>query len=220
MLTLTPALPPSALAALMPTLELVRRHARERCHRMPHGNRFFDETIQRHYTASETSLTLLLEHVLGPMLEPRNQTVNATEQLQLAVRVLDALLQAVTPPDQAIPHISVASGRRCLMLQRQAVLLVQVTLAVIQAALLDDALFLVVSMPRQVDGRVIVEIEADTAGVAGDSSEAQGFRQQLAGCLAEIGGELTRERRPEGCLVTICLPITIPPFLDDHDRTA
>ena len=136
------------------------------------------------------------------------------------MRVLDALLQAVTPPDQAIPHISVASGRRCLMLQRQAVLLVQVTLAVIQAALLDDALFLVVSMPRQVDGRVIVEIEADTAGVAGDSSEAQGFRQQLAGCLAEIGGELTRERRPEGCLVTICLPITIPPFLDDHDRTA
>ena len=84
MLTLTPALPPSALAALMPTLELVRRHARERCHRMPHGNRFFDETIQRHYTASETSLTLLLEHVLGPMLEPRNQTVNATEQLQRA----------------------------------------------------------------------------------------------------------------------------------------
>lgn len=209
MLTLTPPLPALSLAALMPTLELLRRHARERRHLMANGCGFYDETIQRHYTASETSLTLLLEHVLGPMLEPRCEAVNATDQLQLAVRVLTTLIQAVTPPDQAVPQITVAQGRRCLLPECESVLLIQVTLAVIQAALLDDALFLIVSMPRQTDDQVIVEVEADTAGITGDTRESQNFRQQLAAHLEASGGTLAAVQRPEGCQVTISLPVRL-----------
>jgi hypothetical protein len=206
MLTLTPAMSPATLAALMPTLELVRRHARERRYGITHGSGLFEETMQRYYAASETSLTLLVNHVLLPLLEPRTEPVNVTEQLRLAVRTLDAMTHAVAPPDQPAPHISLVAGRRCLLCQRHAALLVQVTLAVIQAAILDDALVLVVALPRLVDDRVIVEVEADTAGIAGDDREATSFRQQLAGCMAEIGGQLTWERRPEGFLVTLCLP--------------
>jgi len=207
MLTLTPT-PALSLAALMPTLELVRRHARARRHLMQHGSGFYDETVQRNYTASETSLTLLLEHVLAPMLDQRDEAVNATEQLQLAVRVLDSLIQVVTPQDQAVPQVSVAPGRRCLMPQQDAALLVQVTLAVVQAALLNDALFLVVSMPRQADAEVVVEVEADTLGLAGEDAEARCFQEQLAASLAAVGGSMQTEVRPEGSLVTIRLPIT------------
>lgn len=210
MLTLPPTLPSLSLAALMPTLELVRRHARERRHQMPHGSGCYDEALQRHYTASETSLTLLLEHVLAPAMEPCGESVNATEQLQLAVRVLDTLIRAVTPLDQAVPQISVAQGRRCLMPCREAVLLVQVTLAALQAALLDDALFLVVSMPRQVAGEVVVEVEADTGGIGGGGTEAQGFRQQLTAHLRAAGGDLDAVERPEGCQVVIRLPLARP----------
>jgi hypothetical protein len=207
MLTLTPSLPALSLAALMPTLELVRRHARDRRHLMQHGSGFYDETVQRNYTASETSLTLLLEYVLAPMLDQLDDAVNATEQLQLAVRVLDTLIQAATPQDQAVPQMSVAQGRRCLMPQRDATLLVQVTLAVIQAALLNDALFLVVWMPRQAEGEVIVEVEADTTEIAGDE-EARCFQQQLAANLTAVGGSIQTQVKPEGSsLVTIRLPL-------------
>ena len=207
MLTLPPPLSALSLTALMPTLELVRRYARERRQLLLNGSGFYDETVQRHYTASETSLTLLLEHVLGPLLDPRGDAVNATELLQLAVRVLATLIHAVTPPDQAVPRIIVAQGRRCMMPEREAVLLVQVTLAVIQSALLDDALFLVVSMPRQADGQVIVEVEADTAGITGAAAEAQDFHQQLVAHLEVSGGTLETVQRPEGCLVTLRLPL-------------
>lgn len=214
MLTLPPTLPAMSLAALMPTLELVRRHARERRHRMLHGSSFYDETVQRNYTASETSLTLLVEHVLRPVLEPRCETVNVSDQLQLAVRVLDALIQAVTPPDQAVPHIRVGQSRRCLMPEREAVLLVQVTLAVIQAALLDDALFLIVSLPRQADGQVVVEVESDTAGIVGNDSEAQSFQQQLVMHVRAAGGDLITVQRPEGCQVVISLPLRLSSELE------
>lgn len=210
MLTLTPPLPSLALAALMPTLELVRRHARDRRHRMQHGSGFYDETLQRNYTASETSLTLLLEHVLGPILDHRSETVNGTEQLQLAVGVLSTLLQSVTPADQAAPQIRMALGRRCLLPQHEATVLVQVTLAVIQAALLDEALFLVVTMPRQTDAALTVEVEADTAGLAADNAEARCFQQQLVACLAAVGGALETTVRPEGSQVTIRLPLAVP----------
>jgi len=175
---------------------------------------FYDEAMQRNYTASETSLILLLEHVLGPMLEPHKEVVNATERLQLAVRVLDSLVRAATPLDQMVPQITVAQGRRCLLPEPAAVLLVQVTLAVIQAALLDDALFLVVSMPRQVDGLVIVEVEADTAGIVGEGTEAQSFRRQLAAYVDSAGGVLNTTVRPEGCQVTISLPLARCEMLD------
>lgn len=206
MLIAPPPLPALPLTAIMPTLELVRRHARERRHRMQHGAGFYDETIQRNYLASEMSLTLLLEHVLAPLFAPQSPVVNVTEQLQLAVRVLGSLMQNVTPPDQAIPQVSVAQGRRLLLPQHEAATLVLVTLAAIEIALLDEALFLLVSLPRQVEGEIIVEVEADTPGLAGESGEARCRRQQLAECLAPMGGLLTVELRPESSLTTFRLP--------------
>jgi hypothetical protein len=98
--------------------------------------------------------------------------------------------------------------------EREAVLLVQVTLAVIQAALLDDALFLVVSMPRQVEGAVIVEVESDTAGITGIAADVQSFRQQLAAHLEASGGSLEMVQRPESCQVTISLPLRLSPALE------
>lgn len=206
MLTDPSPLPAFPLATIMPTLELVRRHARERRHRMQHGAGFYDETVLRNYLASETSLTLLLEHVLAPLVAPQNTVVNVTEQLQLAVRLLATLTQNVTPPDQAVPQVSVAQGRRLLLPHQEAATLVQVTLAAIEIALLDEALFLVVSLPRQVAGEIIVEIEADTPGLAGESDEMGRHRQQLAECLAPMGGSLVVELRLESSLTTFRLP--------------
>jgi hypothetical protein len=205
MLTLAPPIPNTSLPALMPTLELVRRHARERRQQALHGCRFYDEAMQRHYTASEASLTLLLEHVLGPLLEPRGDLVNAAEQVYLAVRALDALVHAATSPDQAVPQLCVVQTPRCLLPAREAALLVQVTLAVIQAALLDGALFLVVTMPRRVATAVLVEVESDAPGIGGDSDEARGFRRQLAACLTAAGGSLDTVLCAEGCQVTLTL---------------
>jgi hypothetical protein len=200
--------PIAGMVALVPTLELVRRHARARRDQLlaAHGG-WCDEAIQRGYTASETSLTLLLEHVLRPLLEPRASQVNVTEQLQFAIRVLATLLDAVTPPDQAAPQISVVSGRRCRVTDDLAVALVQATLAAIQGALLDDALFLVVTLPHVADdGFVRVAVESDTPGLGAATDEAQTLRAQVSASLAPFGGRLTCIAQLASTTVTLALP--------------
>ncbi|NNJ12200.1 hypothetical protein EKD04_017865 [Chloroflexales bacterium ZM16-3] len=205
MRALTPTIPPAAVAALLPTLELVRRHARDR-RQIMHGVGFYDETLRRDYAASEASLTLLLDHVLGPLLDRRDDAINVAEQIPLAVRLLAALTQHATPVDQAVPQVVATPGRRCMLPQPAGTLLVQVALAVLVAALLDGALLLVVTMPRHADGGALVVVEADAAGVAGTDAEARSLHAQLVACLATVGGTLDARARPESCVVTIRLP--------------
>jgi hypothetical protein len=207
MLTPIPApLPTLTLAALLPIVEVLRGYAQDRLHQPPRRGGYDDDAAARNAAASEASLTLLLDYVLAPLLAPPS-TVHVTEQLQLAVRVLATLMQSATPLDQAVPQIRVTPGRRCLLPSRAAATLVQVTLAVLGTALRDAALFLVVALPQPRDGALVVEVEADVAGLAGEDDEARCVRGQLVGYLAAVGGVLTTTRRPEGSLVVIRLPL-------------
>lgn len=203
-----PTHPLAGLIALLPTLELVRRYARERQQRhVAAHSGWHDDALQRGYAASETSLTLLLDHVLRPLLEPATGPVNVTEQIQLAVRAVEALLDAVTPPDQAAPQISVVPGRRCRIAHDASVALVQATLTVAQGALLDDALFIVVTLPHvTADGSLQVAVESDTPGLGAVTDEAQALRDQLDACLAPFGGHLTCAAQLASMTVTLTMP--------------
>lgn len=193
---------PVPLIALRPMFHLVRRYARERrSTALLAGNQFFDDAMLRMYAASETSLALLVDHVLTPMMEtPCGGTVDAAEHIQLAVTMLHTLVSTVTPPDAAVPLLSVHITRRCLVTEDQDILLVQMTLAVVVAGLADEALHLVVAMPRQEDAAVCVEVQTDVPGIIGTSDEARAARAQLEQVLAERGGELTVVEQ-DGCWI-------------------
>lgn len=193
---------PVPLVALRPMFHLVRRYARERrSTALLAGNQFFDDAMLRMYAASEISLALLVDHVLTPMMEPLTEdTVDVAEQIQLAVTTLYTLVSTVTPPDAAVPLLSVHITRRCLVAEDQGLLLVQMTLAVLVAGLVDEALHLVVAMPRQEDGAVCVEVQTDVPGIIGTSDEARAARAQLEQVLAERGGVLTVGEQ-DGCWI-------------------
>jgi hypothetical protein len=197
-----PLTAPIPLVALQPMFHFVRRYARERqSTALLAGNQFFDDAMLRMYAASEISLTLLVDHVLAPLMEPLAEgTVDVAEQIQLAVTTLYTLISTVTPPDVAVPLLSVHMGRRCPVATDRGALLVQMTLAVLVAGLADEALHLVVAMPRQSDGAVCVEVQTDVPGVIGTSDEARAARAQLEQVLAERGGEMLVVEQ-DGCWI-------------------
>ena len=199
--TRSPSLP-IPLVALRPMFHLIRRYARERrSTALLAGNQFFDDAILRMYAASEISLALLVDHVLTPMVEPYCEgSMDVAEQLQLAVTTLHTLASTVTPPDAATPLLSVHTSRRCVVSNERGVLLVQMTLAVLLASLVDEALHLVVAMPRQEDGLVCVEIQTDVPGIIGESEEALVARAQLGQMLDERGGSLQVVEQ-DGCWI-------------------
>lgn len=202
--TLTPPIPPTAWVAIMPTLALLRRYARDR-HQIIDEWGFYDETLRRNYAASEASLLLLLDYGLGPLWDRRDDAINVAEQIPQVVRLLATLMAHATPVDQVVPQLRVSPGRRCVLPPPVGHLLVQVALAVLVAALRDGALLLVVRMPRDADGVTIV-VEMDAAGVLGTDAEAQAMWAQLTACLAPLGGTLGAQVRAESWEVTIHLP--------------
>ncbi|PLS77285.1 MAG: hypothetical protein CYG59_24575 [Chloroflexi bacterium] len=164
-----------------------------------------ETTAQLDRAAAEHSVALLLQ-AAEPIfnLLPPAQPVSLTDRLAVALSALDGLARASTPTDICRPTVSNQVQRVCIVPAQTARLAVQATLAVVLAALADDALQMVVTMPRAVDGSVLIEVESDTFGITSPTQQIE--RERVVVALAAVHGELSLEPRQHSSIARIWLP--------------
>ena len=200
-MNLSSGLPP----ALLPVVTLARRaqllRALPQVPLDPHAG-----VLHAQHVAAESSVALLLL-ILDPWLSPPrpDQLVSITDQLAVALRAVTNLLTSDTAPDVGAPLLSNQIQRDCRLPAPRVVMAVQVTLLVVLSALADGAMQVVVALPRSSAAQVILEVQTDTAGIAGAAAEAD--HDHLTRWLVEIGGSVTvTHQRKTWWTTQICIP--------------
>ncbi len=155
--------------------------------------------------AAMSSVGLLLQ-VIEPLVDrtPCDHPTAFNERLALVLSALDGFLRAATPPDVCVPTISNQVQRQCLLPSALTTAAVQATLVLVLAALTDDALQIVVTMPRATEGGIQIEVETDTAGIASPALQAD--RDRVEDALHVVHGVLTVEPRAASCIARLWLP--------------
>lgn len=193
---------PIPLLALPKGLMLVRRCATERrfdsmAHPFLHGE------AARRYTASESSLSLLTDHILAPsVLSQSADPWDLAEHLHLAVTALSTLIQTAWPQGAVAPMVSSQLVRQCMMPVAQAGLIVQVVLLALFEAVLDDAQHLLVLMSRN-GGTITITVESDAAGLVAAQHPAA---VQVVAEVETQGGGCDLERAPQCFRVSLRFP--------------
>jgi hypothetical protein len=213
-LTHDPARDPCALLALPPALELARRLFKQRQLHLVTAALADDpeQAALRVLIAAEHTVGLILP-LTEPLTSPLtvDQSVSLTDRLALTLGALTGLLDAATPLDVPRPLVSNQAQRACVLPFAQATVALHVTVALVLAALTDDALQIVVLLPSaDVDG-VVLEVESDTAGIASDHQQHAAAR--VVAALQTADGTLSIEPRPHSTCARITLPALTPNLL-------
>jgi hypothetical protein len=152
----------------------------------------------------------LLLQVTEPLtsLLTLEQPVSLTDRLALTLAALTGLLDAATPLDVPRPLVSNQAQRACRVPFAQATVALQTTLALVLAALADDALQIVVLLPQAGPAGLVLEVESDTAGIASDHQ--QHAAAAVVAALDAADGTLSIEPRPHSTCARITLPALVP----------
>ncbi len=202
----------TTLPALPQVCHLVHRTYQLRQHTMLTMGLALDPetTAQLDRAAAEHSVALLLqaaEPIFNPL--PPAQPVSLTDRLALSLSALDGLTRASTPTDVCRPTVSNQVQRVCYVPVEIVRIAVQATLAVVLAALADDALQIVVTMPHAADGGLLIEVESDTSGITSPTQQIE--RDRVVVALRSVRGALVSERRQQSTIARIAIPEHVLP---------
>ena len=192
MSTLTTAETARPSLAAEPLYLLINQHYQ--MSRQPGSTQTLDrdthDPLWRRCVAAEASLALMLTVVREQLYPPAPDTpIPLSERLALELGALESLLANGTPIDAVAPRISNQALRQLIMPAPLVSLLVQTTLVVVLSALADDAKWIVVSTPRQTQGRVQITVEADAASL--DMGINAQLKDRVGKALRDAGAELS-----------------------------